>query len=98
MPWGPGDPPNLLNELIFRQRGLEEFDLVTLLGQDLTAGLVDVLKEENLDVFCGEWLEVLRVDEGNDAVQRRAVAGGRVEGGGGGSSDGGHIVLTRTDI
>lgn len=38
------DLPNLLNQLVLRERGLEEFDLVALLLQNIPAGLVDILQ------------------------------------------------------
>lgn len=37
-----------------------EFDLVTLLAEDILGSLVDVLKEENLDVLGIEGLQLLR--------------------------------------
>lgn len=51
--------PNLLDELILRQRGLVEFHLVALTDELFASGLVDVLKEENPDVPGVEGLELL---------------------------------------
>jgi hypothetical protein len=43
--------PNLLNQLILRQRSLQSFNLITLRGQYISATLVDVLQEQDLDVL-----------------------------------------------
>ena len=51
--------PNLLDELILRQRGLVEFHLVALADELVAGGLVDILKEENADVLGVEGLELL---------------------------------------
>jgi hypothetical protein len=67
------------------------------LGKDFAAGLVDILQEQDLDIFCSEWLEVLSV-HWDCTVESRAVAGWGMEGGAGGGSEEGGIVLTRTDI
>jgi hypothetical protein len=96
--WGIGDPPDLLNELIFGEGRLQEFDLVALLGEHITTGLVDIFEKQDLDIFRGEWLQVLRVDDRNRAAKDGAVAGWGVEGGAGGGSEEGGFVLTRTDI
>lgn len=71
--------PNLLNELIFGERRLEEFHLVTLRRQDITAGLVHILQQQNLDVLGREGFEVFRIRHGDYPLKSGTVAGGRVE-------------------
>lgn len=53
------DSPNLLNELVFWQRRLEELDLVALGLEDVPPRLVHILQEQDLDVFGVEGLELL---------------------------------------
>ena len=43
--------PNLLNELVLGQRGLESLDLVALGSQDLLSSDIDVLEEQDLDIL-----------------------------------------------
>lgn len=40
-----GIPPYFSDQLILGKRGLMEFYLIALLGQVVTAGLIDVLKQ-----------------------------------------------------
>lgn len=54
----PKHSPNLLNELVFRQRRLEKFDLVALALEHIHPGLVDVFQEQDLDVLSIERLEL----------------------------------------
>lgn len=51
--------PDLLNELVLRQRRLEEFNLVALVSQNVLASLIDVLEQQNLDVLGIEGLQSL---------------------------------------
>lgn len=96
------DVPNLLNQLVFRKRRLEEFHLVALLLQNIAASLVDILQKQDLDVLGGKGLQVLRIDQRNRPRQGRAVAGGRVEGGRGGGREvlglSSQVVRARTNI
>ena len=75
--------PDFLNELVLWQRRLEELDLVALRCENVLRRLVDVLQEENLDVFGSERLQVLRGGGGFRGGAGVKGAGGRVEGGGG---------------
>ena len=51
--------PNLLNELVLGQRGLDSLDLVALGPQDLLSGDIDVLEKQDLDILGVERLENL---------------------------------------
>lgn len=51
--------PNLLNELVFGERGLESLDLVALLGQDIFSCLIDIFEKQNFDVLGVEGLQKL---------------------------------------
>jgi hypothetical protein len=53
------DSPNLLDELVFWQRSLEELDLVALGLEDIPSRLVHVLEKQDLDVLGVEGLELL---------------------------------------
>lgn len=75
--------PDLFDELILGQRGLEELDLVALLGEDIAAGLVHILEQQDLDVLGGKGLEMFGIGEGDGAVSQ-AGGGGLIRGGGGG--------------
>lgn len=50
---------DLLNELVLWQRGLQRLDLVALALQNVNTGLVDILQQQDLDVLCIEWLQLL---------------------------------------
>lgn len=52
--------PDLLDELIFGQRGLQGLNLVTLAGEDILASLVDIFEQEDLDALGVEGGQVLR--------------------------------------
>lgn len=64
-----GDSPDLLNKLIFREGGFEKLDLVALLGEDIAAGLVDILKQQHLDILGGKGLQMLRIGQRNDPIR-----------------------------
>ena len=49
---------DLLNELVFGKGGLEGFDLVALCCEDIFAGLVHILEEEDLNVLFPEGFEL----------------------------------------
>lgn len=51
--------PDLLNELVFRQRWLKKLYLVTLFGEDVSTSLVHVFQKQDFDVFRSEWLKLL---------------------------------------
>lgn len=51
--------PDLLNKLVLRQRSLEELDLVALFRQDVSARLVYILQQKDLDVGCLKRLQLL---------------------------------------
>ena len=73
--------PDLLNELVLGKRGFQSLDLVSLVGEYVSARLVDILEQQNLDVLGVEGLESLC---GAPLGQRcaKAVAGRRgVKGG-----------------
>jgi hypothetical protein len=68
--------PDLLNELVLGERGLESLNLVALSLQDLLSSNIDILEKQNLNVLGVEGLQVLgraTVREGS------AEAGGRLE-------------------
>jgi len=50
-----GIPPYFFDQLILGEGGLMEVYLVALLGQVVTTSLVDILKQQNPDVFRGKW-------------------------------------------
>lgn len=50
--------PNLLNELVLGERGLESLNLVALLLQNVLARDIDVLEKENLNVLGVEGLQL----------------------------------------
>lgn len=51
--------PDLLDQLILRQRGLESLHLVALLLQNITSSLVYILEEKDLDILGVEGLQLL---------------------------------------
>lgn len=52
--------------------------LVALLGQVITTSLVDIFKQQNLDVFRSKWFQLLSKASSARSCQRRSVeAGGR---------------------
>lgn len=51
--------PNLLNELVLGQGGLESLDLVALGSQNLLSSYIDVLEKQDLDILGVERLENL---------------------------------------
>ena len=60
----------LLNELVFGERGLERFDLVALFCEDVLPGLVDVLEEQDLDVFFPEGFQLFRLRACGSAAEK----------------------------
>nr|POE56575.1 hypothetical protein CFP56_33547 [Quercus suber] len=81
--------PDLLDQLVLRERTLEGFDLVALLGEDVAAGLVDVLEQQDLDVLGVERLQLFGRGRLGATVTGRAVIaqGMGVEGVGDGARD-----------
>lgn len=74
--------PDLFNELVLRQGGLQGFYLVALTSKDVSSGLVDIFQQQDLNVLGIEGLQ----DFGNafTRLQSGAKAGGRrLEGGSG---------------
>jgi hypothetical protein len=51
---------NLLNQLVFRQAGLQSFNLVSLSLENVDASLVHVLQQQNFEVFGIERLQLFR--------------------------------------
>ncbi len=51
--WG-NTTPYPLNQLVFRQRGLQNVDLITLGGENVSACLVDVFEKQDFDIFGSE--------------------------------------------
>ena len=76
--------------------------MVTLMLQNITASLVHILQQQDLDVLGGKGLQVLGIDDGNRPCQDRAVAGGGVEGGIGRGGDvlglSSEVVRARTNV
>lgn len=73
--------PDLLNQLVLGERGLESLNLVALAPQDLLAADVDILQKQDLNVLSVEGLERLGGAATGDGA---APAAGRgVEGGSG---------------
>lgn len=78
--------PDLLDQLIFRQRRLEGFHLVALGRENVPSGLVDILQQQDLDVLRVEGLEDLgHAPPGQQAaetrrgrLQRRGGRGGKI--------------------
>jgi hypothetical protein len=60
--------PNFLNQLILRQRSLQSLDLITLRGQYITAALIDVLQEQDLDILGVEGLQLLWCRSGSSKL------------------------------
>ena len=58
-----------LDELVLGQGRLEGFDLVPLLGEQLPATLVDILKEKDFDVLCIKRFELLEKAVSYDAAE-----------------------------
>lgn len=52
--------PDLLNELIFRQRSFQSFNLIALTSENVYAALVYIFEEQDPDVLGIERLELLR--------------------------------------
>lgn len=46
--------PYPLDQLVFRQRGFQKVDLVTLGGEIVSACLIDVFQQQDFDIFGGE--------------------------------------------
>lgn len=59
MHWGRLDLLDLLDELVFRQGSLESLDLVALAGQNITAALVHIFQQEDLNILRVERLQRL---------------------------------------
>lgn len=55
--------PDLLYKFILGKRRLEEFHLISLFAEDIPARLVYVFQEQNFDILCSKWLQVLRIDD-----------------------------------
>lgn len=70
--------PDLLNELVFGQGGLESLYLVPLLPQEVLASLVDILEEEDFDVMGVKWFQGLRRN-GAQLLNSKARSGRRME-------------------
>jgi len=77
-----GYAPNLLDELVLGQRSLEELNLVPLASENVSARLVHVFQQQDLDVPGVERFELLGVGSkpaGQPPRQEALARGWRVE-------------------
>lgn len=53
------DKLKLINQLIFRESMIVEFNLIAFFLEDCTSRLIYVFEEEDFDVLCSEWFQLL---------------------------------------
>lgn len=77
---GHVDSPDSLNELVFRQRRLEGLDLVALLPEGVLTRLIDIFKQQDINVLGVKGLQLLgrnTLGQAAAPARRRGLHSGR---------------------